>query len=108
FVNQIQSTDRVSEFESQIRRRDGSIIWISENVRAVRDDYGNLLYYEGTVVDITRRKAAEESLRRAHEELEHRVRQRTQELNETNHALQEEILVRKNAEESADRANQAK
>ena len=49
----------VTDFESRIYRKDGSIIWIAENCRAVRDALGKLLYYEGTVEDITERKRAE-------------------------------------------------
>ncbi len=45
--------------ERQISRRDGSIIWVSENVRAVCDDHGKVQYYEGTLEDITQRKDAE-------------------------------------------------
>lgn len=47
---------RVTNFESEIYRADGSVIWISENARAVRGEDGKLLYYEGTVEDITERK----------------------------------------------------
>jgi class 3 adenylate cyclase len=39
------------------------VIWVSETARAVRDRNGNLLYYEGTVANITARKQAEEALR---------------------------------------------
>ncbi len=39
------------------------MIWISENCRAVRDSQGRLVYYEGTVEDITLRRKAEERLR---------------------------------------------
>ncbi len=46
----------VVAFESQIFRRDGSTIWISENARAVFDADGTVAYYEGTVEDITERK----------------------------------------------------
>ena len=53
----------IANFESQAYRKDGSIMWISENARAVRDRLGDLLYYEGTVQDITKRKQAEEALR---------------------------------------------
>ena len=53
----------VTNFESQVYRKDGRIIWISENVRAVRDRKGTFLYYEGTVADITERKEAELRLR---------------------------------------------
>src|ERR1035438_2667690 len=42
---------------------------ISENCRAVRDAQGNLLYYEGTVEDISERKHAEEQIRRTTAEL---------------------------------------
>ncbi len=63
FVHQIQRDGLVTRFESQVYRRDGSIIWISESARAVRDAAGNILYYEGTVEDITHRKRAEEALR---------------------------------------------
>ena len=63
FARLLQKNDEVSEFESQVYRADGSIIWIAENARAVRDPQGELLYYEGTVEDITERKQAEETLR---------------------------------------------
>jgi adenylate cyclase len=47
-----QDLDRygyLSGVESEIFRRDGSRIWISESVRLVRDAQGKTLYYEGTV-----------------------------------------------------------
>ncbi|NJO40752.1 MAG: response regulator [Cyanobacteria bacterium CRU_2_1] len=49
----LQLHDEVLGFESQIRRRDGSMIWITENIRAIRDANRLLLYYEGMVQDIT-------------------------------------------------------
>ena len=63
FSQLLQAQDAVLDFESQVYRRDGSIIWISENARAVHDQTGNLLGYEGTVEDITQRKQAEAELR---------------------------------------------
>jgi len=63
FVRLMQEHDTISGFESQVYRKDGSVIWISENCRAVRDTDGHLLYYEGTVEDITQRRQAEENLR---------------------------------------------
>ncbi len=59
FIQQMQARDSVSGFEAQIYRKDGSIIWIAEHARAVRDSSGALLYYEGTVQDITERKNLE-------------------------------------------------
>jgi PAS domain S-box-containing protein len=63
FVRLIAEEGLVSQFESQIYRQDGSIVWISEKAYAVRDDEGKLLYYEGLIEDITQRKQAQEALR---------------------------------------------
>jgi PAS domain S-box-containing protein len=63
FIKLMREQDVVQNFEAQIYRKDGSIIWISENARAVRDAQGQLLFYEGMVEDITARKEAEEKLR---------------------------------------------
>ena len=60
----------VAGFESQVRRKDGSIIWISETARAVRYTSGIVRYFEGTVEDITARREAEEALRRQNQYLE--------------------------------------
>jgi PAS domain S-box-containing protein/putative nucleotidyltransferase with HDIG domain len=57
-----QKIDVISGLESQVFRRDGSKVWISENVRAVRDIDGHLLYYRGTVEDISKKKQAMEEL----------------------------------------------
>ncbi|TVQ53667.1 MAG: EAL domain-containing protein [Spirulina sp. DLM2.Bin59] len=62
FTELLHANGRVSNFESQVYCRDGGVIWISENTRAVRDSNGILLYYEGTVEDITARRIAEEKL----------------------------------------------
>jgi sigma-B regulation protein RsbU (phosphoserine phosphatase) len=87
FVRLMQENDTLSGFESKIYRKDESIIWIAENCRAVRDTQGRLLYYEGTVEDITERKRAEEQIRRATSELS-----RSREELRTKSALMEENL----------------
>lgn len=51
------------------RRRDGSIIFIRDSAKAVKDLDGRTLYYEGTVEDITERRRAEEALKRANDKL---------------------------------------
>ncbi len=53
---------QVRGFECQVYRKDGGIIWISLTARAQRDASGALLYFEGTVQDITQHRQAEESL----------------------------------------------
>jgi diguanylate cyclase (GGDEF)-like protein/PAS domain S-box-containing protein len=55
FKRLIQRDGRVSDFESEVICHDGSRIWISENAHAVCAPDGSLLYYEGTVEDITER-----------------------------------------------------
>ena len=87
FVRLMQENDTLSGFESRIFRKDGTVIWISENCRAVRDTQGKLLYYEGTVEDITERKRAEEQIRRATGELS-----RSREELRTKNTLMEENL----------------
>lgn len=59
FIKILKDQDYIQNFESQIYRKDGSIIWISENARAMRYRNGKLLYYQGTVQDITQKKEIE-------------------------------------------------
>lgn len=60
YIQRIEKQGMVVGLEYQVRRKDGKIIWLSENSYAVRDDQGNVLYYEGIVEDITTRKQSEE------------------------------------------------
>lgn len=60
FIHFIDQQGEVSAFEFKAYRKDGTIIWISENARAVFNEQNELLYYEGFVIDITERKTAEE------------------------------------------------
>jgi adenylate cyclase len=53
----------LDEFESEIYRKDGSTLWVSESVRPVYDTDGTLCCYEGSVWDITQRKQTEVALR---------------------------------------------
>ncbi len=53
--------------EVEMVRKDKSRIWITMNIHVVRDKQGNILYYDGTCVDITERKRAEELLRESEE-----------------------------------------
>jgi PAS domain S-box-containing protein len=50
----------VRDFKAQCRRHDGTVIWIRDSARTIRDSEGRILYYEGAVEDITERKKAEE------------------------------------------------
>lgn len=54
-------------FEAPFYRKNGSVLWGTLNVRAVQDSAGNILYYEGTLEDITPSKKAEEELIKSEE-----------------------------------------
>ncbi len=62
FLRQIGSHGEVMNFESEVFRRDGSRIWISENAHAVHGPSGEFICYEGTVQDISARKKSEARL----------------------------------------------
>ena len=55
--------EKVVDFEAWEYRKDGSTFWAALNAQAVRDVTGRVLYYEGTVEDITIKKDAIENLR---------------------------------------------
>ena len=56
FMRIVKTRGEISGFESRVYRKNGDVIWISENARAVFDDEGRVLHYEGTVEDITERR----------------------------------------------------
>src|SRR5206468_4129982 len=73
----------IREFEYQVYRKDGTRIWVSETCSAVRDAGGAVLYYEGTLQDITHRRSTEEALQEANEQLAswvNELQQRTREM----------------------------
>jgi PAS domain S-box-containing protein len=107
FKQRIESEGEVIGLESAWVRHDGITLFVRESARAVRDEAGNTLYYEGSVEDITERKLAEQALRKAHDELETRVQERTVELAKANEALLAEIAERKRAEEELIRLSSA-
>jgi len=63
FREMIERDGEVRGIESEWKKRDGAPIFIRESAQLVRDDDGKILYYDGTVEDITEKKRAEEALR---------------------------------------------
>lgn len=61
----LSKNDIVVGFECEVYRKDASKIWTRENIRAVRDENGSLLYYEGSLEDITEHKMLESQLRQS-------------------------------------------
>jgi two-component system, cell cycle sensor histidine kinase and response regulator CckA len=71
FLGKITKEDKIEAFEHQFFKKDGTKIWLSINARAERDTDGRILYFEGIVEDISRRKQAEDEKER----LENQLRQ---------------------------------
>jgi PAS domain S-box-containing protein len=62
FTRRVVQEGIIRGFETQFRRLDGRIIWVLLNSRSIRNSQGNVIYYEGTIEDITDRKNALEAL----------------------------------------------
>src|SRR6266571_3558638 len=82
----------------RVLSRDGRVIWFQCEAKLVHRNDGTPWFIHGVAIDVTELKEAESELKRAHDELEMRVRERTAELAETNRELQIEIADRKRAE----------
>ena len=62
FKERIEKEGEIRGLESAWKRRDGTTIHVRESARAIRDAAGNVLYYEGTVEDVTEKRRAEDAL----------------------------------------------
>jgi len=69
FMNMLVTDGFVKGHEARFYHKDGHIVWISLNAIAVRNQEGKVLYFEGTIEDITERKLAEEALRKSEADL---------------------------------------
>ncbi|MCX7966022.1 MAG: ATP-binding protein [Syntrophorhabdaceae bacterium] len=92
----LEQNNIVENFESEHYTKDGEKIWVSMNVRVVRDAAGNVIYYETTSQNITKRKLVEEEINRYRLHLEELINERTKEL-----------MQAKERAESADRLKSA-
>ena len=92
----MERKDIVRDFEVQLRRPDGTIIWVVNHARAVRDADCRVLHLEGSLENITERKQAEEELAKYRDHLEELIEERTSDL-----------VVAKEQAESADRLKSA-
>jgi len=89
--------------EFRIITRSGDERWVSHICQPVYGDDGNFLGRRASNRDITEKKRGETALRKAHDELEKRVEERTAELVKINKELKMEISNRKKAEKALKR-----
>jgi PAS domain S-box-containing protein len=94
----IEKDGFIRDYEIQARRGTGEIIDCFFSCTARRDQDGKIIEYQAITRDITHRKQSREALRRAHDELELRVKERTLELNKANELLKLELVERKKVE----------
>ncbi len=67
FKELVERECEIRGLESKWTRRDGYPIFVRESARVIRDDDGKVLYYEGTVEDVTERRRAGDALRESEE-----------------------------------------
>jgi PAS domain S-box-containing protein len=67
FREMIHDRGYIDGIEYQVRRTDGSLIWVSTSARLVRNEKGRILYYEGRSQDISQRRQVEEALKKSEE-----------------------------------------
>jgi PAS domain S-box-containing protein len=88
-----------AQFEKKKIHKNGTVVWVHVASSLVCDSQGTPLYFVSQVQDITARKRAEEALRRARDELEQRVEERTASLRLVNEQLLFEIEERQRVED---------
>ncbi len=69
WAEEIAKKGELVNYEVQMHVADGKTIWVLENARVIRDPEGGILYYEGSLQDITQRKLAEQSTLDANRQL---------------------------------------
>ncbi len=67
FIDTIEREGIARGFECQLYKKNGDILWVVMNARAVREPDGSTRYYEGTIEDITEQKKAADKLRTLNE-----------------------------------------
>jgi len=83
----LEEAGDIRRYEIPLRRYDGRQIWVEDYARVVGDDKGKIIYYEGSMIDITERKIIEQQMKHAKEAAEEASRVKSQFLANISHEL---------------------
>jgi two-component system sensor histidine kinase/response regulator len=87
FIERLVREHQLPDFESCLRRRDGTTIWVLENVMLVDGQNGESGVLEGSLIDITQRKEVEAALVRAFDAAESANRAKSEFLANMSHEI---------------------
>jgi PAS domain S-box-containing protein len=82
-IERLKRGERIEHYETMRRRKDGTLLDVALTVSPIKDSSGKIVGASKIARDVTERKRAEKELRRAKDELEERIRERTASLRET-------------------------
>jgi PAS domain S-box-containing protein len=72
WMQQLEKQGELRDFELVLKRKDGQEVTVLDSAHVVRDERDGILYYEGTLTDITQRKRMEGALRAGEERFKYR------------------------------------
>jgi PAS domain S-box-containing protein len=87
FISPLRAKGSVANLEFCLRKKDGSPLWVLENASLLRDESGDLNLIEGTVIDITERKRANQAMEQAKEAAEEASRAKGEFLANVSHEI---------------------
>ena len=87
FIGLLKKNDFVSGFETQLRKKDGTKVWVSICGRAINDDSGNFSYIQGSFEDISERKHAQQMFKKAKQIAEEASRAKSEFLTIMSHEI---------------------
>jgi len=102
-LQRLRAGERIEHYETVRLTKLGKRVDVSLTISPMKDSTGRIVGASKIARDITERKRTDEELRKAHEELEIRVRERTAELAQSNRLLQAQIQERIQAQEALER-----